>query len=63
LNIDNAAHLGGLAAGFGCAYIAGLPRVETSSTEKLWRVAALACLLLTVVSFLKMYISFAAGNR
>ena len=61
--IDNAAHLGGLAAGFGCAYVAGLPRLESSPSEKLWRLAAAACLLLTIVSFLKMYISFAANNR
>ncbi len=61
--IDNAAHIGGLAAGFGCAYLAGLPRLDSAPTEKLWRVAALGCLLLTIVSFLKMYISFAANNR
>jgi rhomboid protease GluP len=61
--IDNAAHLGGLAAGFGCAYLAGLPRLENAPSEKLWRLAALGCLLLTIVSFLKMYISFAANNR
>ncbi len=27
LNIDNAAHIGGLAAGFGVAYLAGTPRI------------------------------------
>jgi rhomboid protease GluP len=63
LHIDNAAHLGGLAAGFGCAYVAGLPRVETAVLEKFWRLAALACLVLTAVSFLKMYLWFSSGSR
>jgi rhomboid protease GluP len=63
LHIDNAAHLGGLAAGFGCAYVAGLPRIETSPGEKFWRLAAVVCLVLTIGSFLKMYLWFASGNR
>jgi rhomboid protease GluP len=59
LHVDNAAHIGGLAAGFGTAYLAGLPRLEGSWTEKLWRGASWVCILLTAVSFLKMYLWFA----
>jgi rhomboid protease GluP len=59
LHVDNAAHIGGLAAGFGTAYVAGLPRLEGSWTEKLWRGASWVCILLTAVSFLKMYLWFA----
>ena len=59
LRVDNAAHIGGLAAGFGTAYLAGLPRLESSWTEKLWRAASWVCILLTAVSFLKMYLWFA----
>jgi rhomboid protease GluP len=59
LHVDNAAHIGGLAAGFGIAYLAGSPRLESSWTEKLWRGASWACILLTALSFLKMYLWFA----
>jgi len=58
LNIDNAAHLGGLAAGFGAAYVAGTPRIETAWSERLWRGAAAACVVLTAASFLMMYLWF-----
>ena len=59
LHVDNAAHIGGLAAGFGIAYLAGLPRLEGSRTERLWRGASWICILLTAVSFLKWYLWFA----
>ena len=59
LHVDNAAHIGGLAAGFGIAYLAGLPRLEGSWTERLWRGASWICILLTALSFLKMYLWFA----
>lgn len=55
LQIDNAAHLGGLAGGFGIAYVAGLPRPAGSWLERVWKIAAYACILLTVVSFFRMY--------
>jgi rhomboid protease GluP len=55
-NTDNAAHIGGAAAGFGVAYLAGLPRLEGSPVERLWRVAAWLCILITVVCFLNMYL-------
>jgi rhomboid protease GluP len=59
LRVDNAAHIGGLAAGFGIAYLAGSPRLESSWTERLWRGASWVCILLTAISFLKMYLWFA----
>jgi rhomboid protease GluP len=56
-NIDMAAHIGGLIGGFGIAYAAGLPRAERSITERAWRIAAVLCIFLTVVAFLKMYLA------
>jgi rhomboid protease GluP len=58
LRIDNYAHLGGFMAGFATAYLAGMPGVEGSWTERLWQFSAWACIAITAVSFLKMYLSF-----
>jgi rhomboid protease GluP len=58
LHVDNAAHIGGLVAGFAIAYVAGQPRREGSLTENLWRIASWICILLTALSFLKMYLWF-----
>jgi rhomboid protease GluP len=58
LHIDNGAHIGGLAAGFGVAWLAGTPRIETAWSERLWRAAAAACVLITALCFLKMYLWF-----
>jgi rhomboid protease GluP len=55
--IDNYAHIGGMAAGFGVAYVAETPRAA-GGTEGLWRAAAWFCILLTAVSFLKMWLWF-----
>ena len=57
--IDNAAHVGGLAGGFGVAYIAGLPRISSGINEKLWRIVAGICVGITVFCFLEMYLWFA----
>src|SRR5262249_53389414 len=56
--VDNAAHIGGLAAGFCVGYVAGLPRVSSGVTENLWRVISFICLGLTAWCFLQMYLSF-----
>jgi rhomboid protease GluP len=56
LNIDNAAHIGGLASGFVVAWLAGQPRSADSLTERFWRVAAWMCILITAICFLKMYL-------
>jgi len=58
--IDNAAHLGGLAAGFCTGYVAGLPRISSGVNETLWRVISFICLGLTALCFLEMYLWFAA---
>lgn len=57
-NVDNAAHIGGLAAGFGVAWVTGTPRWEGSVTEKVWRGASWLCIFLTAASFLKWYLWF-----
>jgi rhomboid protease GluP len=56
--IDNTAHIGGLAAGFGVAWLAGTPRIQTAWTERLWQAAAAACVVITAACFLKMYLWF-----
>jgi len=56
--VDMAAHVGGLVGGFGVAYLGGEPRFESSTVKKLWQFSAGCCLLLTAVSFLKMYLWF-----
>ncbi len=61
--IDNAAHVGGLAAGFGIAYVAGIPRYEGAAAEKLWKAAAGFCVVITLVSFLEMFLAFARNAQ
>jgi len=56
-NIDNFAHIGGLAGGFAVAYAAGERGRAGSPTEIMWRIAAGLCILITVCCFLKMYLS------
>jgi len=56
--VDMAAHVGGLAGGFGIAYLAGQPRYTSPVTERLWRISCFCCILLTAASFLKMYLWF-----
>jgi len=54
--IDNAAHIGGLAGGYGIAMLAGEPSLRNPGRERLWRMLggvsaaiALACLLLVIL--------------
>jgi len=56
--IDMAAHVGGMAAGFGLGYVARLPRYEGAPVEQFWRVAGWLCLLIAVLSFLSWYLWF-----
>ncbi|MGD0201399.1 MAG: rhomboid family intramembrane serine protease [Bryobacteraceae bacterium] len=60
LRVDNAAHIGGLAAGFVVAYAAGTPRLVGGWGEHLWRILSYLCLALTALAFLSMYLWLAA---
>jgi rhomboid protease GluP len=57
-HIDNAAHLGGLGAGFAIGYVAGTPKLTNTSGEKIWYAAAWITGILTAFCFLRMYLSF-----
>ena len=48
--------------GFGIAYLAGTPGRE-GVVENIWRAAGWFCILMTAVSFLKMYLWFAASTQ
>ncbi len=58
--MDNAAHLGGLAAGFVLAYAAGVPTAR--SRQGLWKAAAAVVVFAVVVSFLFVWRGFPAGS-
>jgi rhomboid protease GluP len=55
---DNSAHIGGVAAGFAVAYLAGTPRVA-GAMEKVWQAASWIAVMLTGYCFLQMYLQFA----
>jgi rhomboid protease GluP len=61
-SVDNAAHLGGLAAGFAVAWVAGLPQQQNGWRERFWRGVSYLCLVLTALSFPKMYLAFASNQ-
>jgi len=52
--IDTAAHIGGLAAGFSCAYLAGLPSTAKTAAEHIWRYASYVAILITTYCFAQM---------
>lgn len=54
-NIDMAAHIGGLVAGFAGGYIAGTPRLVGNS-EQVWKGIAALCVILTAFAFLQMFL-------
>jgi len=58
-HIDNAAHLGGLAAGFAAAYVVRLPGEWGPAGEKGWGAAAGIAVALTAWAFLQMFLWFA----
>jgi len=61
--IDNAAHMGGLAAGFVTAYAARLPGESGRMGEKVWTVIAALCVALTAWSFIRMFVWFVAVSH
>lgn len=61
--VDNAAHLGGLAAGFAVAWLSGPPKLYESWRDTLWKSAAGVCLALTAFSFLMMGIQLVSVTR
>lgn len=61
--VDNAAHIGGLGAGFVAAYLAGMPRYGSPHVERLWQVAAGACVLLTAYCFAQMFLWLDTANK
>lgn len=58
--IDFAAHLGGLAAGFGLAYVVGGPG-PNAPVEWLWKAAAAFSVIIAAVSFLFVWLNFPAS--
>ena len=54
-NMDNGAHIGGLATGFAVTYLAGFPSLYMNWRERMWQVLGSLCLILTGVSFLRWY--------
>lgn len=62
LNIDNWAHIGGLAAGFGIGYLAGTPVRSTTAREALWRALAAICVIITLWCFFEVWRNFPAPN-
>ena len=59
--IDNAAHFGGLLAGFGLAYVCGTPGHD-KRREDLWRGLAIALCVVTLFAFAQAYGSFSAAT-
>ncbi len=59
-SIDNYAHIGGLAAGIGIAYIAGTPVHSSRVSEKFWKAVAVVCVLVTAYSFWIVFREFMA---
>jgi rhomboid protease GluP len=59
---DNGAHFGGVVSGFVLAYIMGTPRV-VGMQEKVWRLASILVMLITVAAFALMILSFLRVSR
>jgi len=54
--VDNAAHIGGLAAGFAVAYAAGTPREFNRLREQVWLVLCTLATLLCGYCFLRLFL-------
>jgi rhomboid protease GluP len=62
-SVDNWAHVGGLAAGFAVGYLAGTPVRTSAGREGMWRVLASICVLLTILSFVEVYLHFPSPDQ
>ena len=51
LNIDIAAHVGGLVGGFAVGYITGFPGLPDSPRERFWKISAGLLIVITLYSF------------
>jgi rhomboid protease GluP len=60
--VDNAAHIGGLIAGFITGYLAGTPKLQSTAAEGIWKAAAALCVLITVAAFALMLRRLLATN-
>ncbi len=58
---DNAAHLGGLGAGFAVAFVAGTPKLVDRGSELLWRALAAVSIALTVYGFVRLALQLNRG--
>jgi rhomboid protease GluP len=62
-HVDNAAHIGGLITGFLVGYVAGTPSLRDNTTEKLWRIAAACCVVITLAAFAMMFLHFSVAHN
>ena len=53
-NMDMAAHIGGLIAGFAVAFVAGEPRL-TGPSNTIWKAVAGVCIAVTLLAFAAMF--------
>ena len=60
-NIDNAAHLGGLVAGFACGYFCGTPG-QDPGRELVWKRASIGVVTVAVTAFYFAYRNFALAT-
>ena len=59
--IDLGAHVGGLAGGFVVGYIADQPKLVDNLVNKMWKFAAVACVIITACSFALVFIGLVAA--